>query len=377
MLRYANPTAVLPATTDVTLAAGSTLDFNGISQQVASLADSGGSGGSVSNSATGSPVVLTLSPAAGSTKTFSGGITGGGNGAIRLVMNGGGTQILAGSNTYTGLTDISQGTLLVNRPGSLSMPSAVTVASAATFGGTGTAGGAVTFNSGAKASFTVTPTAGVNTTPMTIAGVMTFNATEVHLNLPAELANGTYTLATSGAVPVANGAFPAPVLDSGSYATGGSGVIALDTANQKLMLTVAGGVTNIYQNWAGGAVFTARNGEGVFNGIAWLLGAAGPSAANTVALLPKPVPGGSGLTLRFLRVHDIGTARLYLQFSNDPGTWNSSGVLIPANTYGSNLPLGDGISATISAGTMDDITLTIPASLALDGKLFARLAATE
>ena len=55
--------------------------------------------------------VLTLSPTGGST-TFSGLILGGGTlGTISLVMNGGGMQVLAGTNTYTGGTTISSGVL--------------------------------------------------------------------------------------------------------------------------------------------------------------------------------------------------------------------------------------------------------------------------
>ena len=69
---------------------------------MASLADySPRFGGSVVNSA---PVAtsLTLSPT-GVPTTFSGTIQGGGTlGTISLVMSGSGTQVLSGSNTYTG-----------------------------------------------------------------------------------------------------------------------------------------------------------------------------------------------------------------------------------------------------------------------------------
>ena len=126
-----NPLAV---TTAVTIAANSTLDLGGANQQVVSLADyAPGLGGSVINS-TVLTSVLTLSPTGGST-TFSGTILGGGtNGTIGLVMNGTGTQVLAGTvagsgvslavdngtlvlsgsdNTYGGGTDVEGGTLEV------------------------------------------------------------------------------------------------------------------------------------------------------------------------------------------------------------------------------------------------------------------------
>lgn len=257
----------------------------------------------------------------------------------------------------------------------------VTVASAATFGGIGTTGGAVTWGAGAKASFTVTMAYGAdNYTPMTIAGVMTCNATQVDLNLPNNLPNGTYTLAASGATPVANGAFPAPVLASGSYVEGSTGVITMDQANKKLILTVSAG--SLYQTWAGvgGPAFTALNSEGVANGMAWMLGATSPTAVGTVGLLPAAGQNGSGLTLHFLRVHDIGTAKLYLQYSNNLGTWNAPGVLIPANLSGTGT-LGDDIGYVANPGTptaaTDDITLTIPNTHASGGKLFGRLTASE
>lgn len=370
----ASPTAILPATSDLLFSAGATLDLNGISSQVASLADSGG--GSVDNSATGTPAVLTLSPADGLTKTFSGGI--GGIGEISLVMKGSGTQILAGPNTFTGLTHISQGTLLVNRPGTLDS-AAVTVAGGATFGGTGAAGGSVTWAPAAKASFTVTSSGGEdNTTPMLITGVMTCQATQVRLNLPQDLPQGIYTLAISDATPVADGDFPAPVLDSGSYASGASGVVSVDSANRKLVLTVSTGIANFYQTWAsGGENFTALNGEGVAYGLAWILGAANPGATDTVALLPTPAQSAGGLTLTFKRVHEPGAAKLYLQYSSDLATWNTPGVEIPADLSGTGT-LGADITYDATRGSSTDaIILTIPATHAVDGKLFGRLTASE
>ena len=255
---------------------------------------------------------------------------------------------------------------------------AVTAASGATFGGIGPVAGAVTWAPGSKALFTVTPIAGTdNVSPMAIAGQMAFNGTEIHLNLPPNLPNGTYTLATSATTPVASGAFPAPVLASGSYVAGSSGVISLDAANKKLVLTVSAG--NLYPTWAGvgGPAFTAPNGEGVANGLAWLLGAASPAATGTLGLLPAAAQSASGLTLHFKRVHDVGTAKLHLEYSTNLGTWNDPGVLVPADLDGTGT-LGGDISYEATRGTpTDDIKLTIPASHAAAGRLFGRLTASE
>src|SRR5208282_2443675 len=83
-------TTTLPIGTTVQIGAASgaaTLDLNGINQQVAALSDNGTyTNGRIINSASSSPVTLTLSPS-GST-TFSGSILGGGTlGAISLQMS--------------------------------------------------------------------------------------------------------------------------------------------------------------------------------------------------------------------------------------------------------------------------------------------------
>jgi autotransporter-associated beta strand protein len=91
----------------------------------------------------GSLYSLTLNPGTGVTNTYSGVISDGAQ--LSLTKTGLGTQVLSGTNTYTGATLVSAGTLLVN--GSIST-SITTVQSGATLGGTGTVG-VVTVNSGA------------------------------------------------------------------------------------------------------------------------------------------------------------------------------------------------------------------------------------
>ncbi len=125
-------TGPLPAGSAVSVASGAALDLDGSAQTIASLSNVSGSGGMVTNSM---PVnaSLTISPAAGSA-TFSGNIVGSGNNAISLIVNGtGGTQVLAGNNTYSGATTISAGELVGATGGSCSN-SAFTVASGATNG---------------------------------------------------------------------------------------------------------------------------------------------------------------------------------------------------------------------------------------------------
>ena len=105
----------------------------------------------------GSVTSLTLNPGTGASNTYSGIITDGAAG-MTLTKTGSGTQILTGSSTYTGATNIKAGTLYVS--GSLSSSSPVTVGNSAnlsavaTLSGAGSVGnvtvGAAAANTGAE-----------------------------------------------------------------------------------------------------------------------------------------------------------------------------------------------------------------------------------
>jgi autotransporter-associated beta strand protein len=173
---------ILPVTTAVSIAAGATLDLNGVTQTVASLADHAGGGGSVINGASATPLTLTLNAPSGSA-SFSGTI--GDNGtanAITLVKNGEGVQALAGNNSYRGATTVGDGTLLVNNTtGSGTGSGKVTVESGAALGGTGTISGSVE-NRGQVAPGALAPATGVLTTgSITFAAGASF---DVDLNGP-------------------------------------------------------------------------------------------------------------------------------------------------------------------------------------------------
>jgi autotransporter-associated beta strand protein len=103
-------------------------------------------------------VVLTIGNSVNSSGTFSGVIQNGtGAGTLGINTAGTGTLTLSGANTYTGATNIVNGSKL-NLTGSLASGSAVTVASGGTLSGTGTANGSVSI------AGTVNPgTAGVGT----------------------------------------------------------------------------------------------------------------------------------------------------------------------------------------------------------------------
>ncbi len=113
-LTGASAYGALPTTSPVQIASGATLDLGGASQTVAGLSDLSGGGGAVTDSTSAAPT-LTVAPAGGSA-TFSGVIQDGA-GKTSLILNGPGTQVLAGSNTYSGPTTITAGTLQVGTGG--------------------------------------------------------------------------------------------------------------------------------------------------------------------------------------------------------------------------------------------------------------------
>ena len=118
----------LPLTTPLQIAAGAAFDLNGNGQTVASLSDvTLGSGGIVTNSGT-TAATLTLAPSDGNSTTFSGVIQNGSPGShTALTLNGNGTQVLAGTNTYSGPTTITAGTLQAGSNTGLSASSAVVI----------------------------------------------------------------------------------------------------------------------------------------------------------------------------------------------------------------------------------------------------------
>jgi hypothetical protein len=130
-----------------------------------------------------------------------------------------------------------------------------------------------------------------------------------------------------------------------------------------------------YSIWAGGAAFdTDANSDGVPNGLAWMLGAAGPNV-NSNRLLPIPGASAGGLTLTFKRVNPMGSATLSVEYSSDLGQtdpWHTALIPATSQTFGGDL------NAVITPGSpTDQITVTIPAAHKANGHLFGRLKATN
>lgn len=109
---------------NVTINTGVVLDMNGFDETIGGIDGAGRILSSTGNA------VLTLG-SNNNSPTFTGTIADGG-GTVSLVKTGSGIQSLAGTNTYSGNTTISSGTLKLNATGSISNSPVIYVASGAT-----------------------------------------------------------------------------------------------------------------------------------------------------------------------------------------------------------------------------------------------------
>ena len=132
-----------------------------------------------------------------------------------------------------------------------------------------------------------------------------------------------------------------------------------------------------YSAWSGGAAFDAdANGDGVENGLAFLLGAANPDAPVTLPAVSQS-SGDLHLTFSMLNSSNRGGAALIVQHSSDLGVsdaWRSSATVPdiagPSGTV-------NGVNFNVTLGSPGNtVHATISSSEAASGKLFGRLKAT-
>ena len=172
------------------------LDLNGYNDTINSLAGTGtvrnninqvnyngeGLQYTTNGGAAGSNAVLTIG-STGSlnanpspTTTFAGVIQDGTAGTVGVTKGGNGTQILAGTNTYTGPTTINLGTLSLASTGSIAAGSTVTVNANGTLAGSGTASGPVNvMSSGKIAPGTMTVPGALTVGSLTMFGGSVYN----------------------------------------------------------------------------------------------------------------------------------------------------------------------------------------------------------
>ena len=272
----------LAASTNLTLAAGTTFNLHGFNQTIASLS---GTGTVTNDDAVGtSNAAATLTIAAGG-GSFAGDITESADDVLSLTKSGTGTQVLASTNSYTGVTTVSGGTLAAGAANILTNSAGLNLTtSGATFNlagfdqsivaVTGVAGAIVTNNAGNVgdvATFTITGNGGnyAGNITQTVTDTLSFTKAGTGTQILSGSGN-TY----SGATTVNGGTLQAGANNvlgatSGLILNGAGATFNLAGFDQLLgKLDGAAGtvVTNNAGNIADVATLTITGGGGSFSG---------------------------------------------------------------------------------------------------------------
>jgi autotransporter-associated beta strand protein len=359
---------------------------------------------SANTTRSGNPFITVGDGAAADDLVISGKISGS---ILFLTKDGSGTLVLSGTNDYdpSAATNINAGTLLINGDSS-AVTDPFNVNSTSTLGGNGTVGGNVTVTADANLSPGATGAVGtfsvlgalnisaqaggtgklifaldtiaasdkVAVTGTLNLGTDVLNFSDFTFSTLAGLQNGTYKLITSSGLTGGITLDPTPGSLTGTLGAGpAQGTLQLNGGD--LELVVSGlAPADPYLAWAGpGVNFEAdANNDGVKNGLAWLLGAANPSAS-ALGFLPTMVQSGGSLQMNFsmLNASSRGTATVDLQHSSDLGIsdpWTS--VVIPSTSGGPT----SGVTFVITPGSpLNTVQATISSSEATGGKLFGRI----
>jgi autotransporter-associated beta strand protein len=296
---------------------------------------------------------LTLNPGSGAIRDYSGIIANGAAG-MTLTKSGTGTQILSGSNTYTGATAINAGTLALGANDVLP-PSALSI------------GGA---------------TLDASTFTDTLGTLDVTGAAKINIGTGAALA-----FAASNGIDWAGG-----TLDiTGAFVSGAS--LRFGTSNSgltttQLSLISASGFSNFglntngyltansdnsYLSWASSNAGSQSaeldfDNDGVQNGIEYLLG--GTSTTNDSSKLPVMTTVGENMVFTFIREQSSidPTTSVTIEVGENLAVWSQS-FAVPATTA-SNNPGVSVVKDSPVAGK-DTVTLTLP--LDSGGRGFARL----
>lgn len=295
---------------------------------------------------------LTLNPGAEATHDYSGTIANGAAG-MALTKTGLGTQILSGSNTYTGATTLSAGTLVLGANHVLPDASSISIGSAVLDArsfidavGTLEVTGSAQIKLGTGAALSFGDSSAIDWTGGTLTLTGPFVAgSSIRFGNNSE-----------GLTPAQLALISSP--DVSAFALNADGYL------------IAAG----YETWA--ATHAATTGadpsadedqDGVANAVEYVLG--GTLATNDRAKLPAIATSGANLVFTFIRDHASidGTTALEIELGSDLAAWTTS-YPVP-DTAVINNP-GISVQKGVPASDKDTVTLTFPLS---DLKKFARL----
>ncbi|MFC0019983.1 autotransporter-associated beta strand repeat-containing protein [Roseibacillus persicicus] len=308
----------------------------------------------------GGGTIQTTTPSGAWSVTYNGVISGPGS----LTKTSAQTLVLGGANTYTGPTTVSAGFLRVNG----SLVSEVTVQSSGYFSaGLGSVGGAsiggLTLESNGRLQYyfdSLDLTGAITTVTGSVtigsgALLLTVDAASTAVERP--LGEKLTIIDYSGGS--LTGTFEG--LPEGGTLDVGPNTFAI-SYNDDSKVTLTTVISNPYEAWAtanitGGAAAGFEDdadSDGLENGLEFILG--GDPMVADPAVLPTFVLDEANLTIAYNRVAEsIGSTTQFVEWSVDLEEWTSIEV----------------------TGTETSVSIAIPASNAVNGKLFGRIRATN
>jgi fibronectin-binding autotransporter adhesin len=226
---------VIPDSSAVTVTSGATYDLNSFSETVGSLSGAG----TVTSGVAGTP---TLTAGGENTSTLFSGVLQNGSGTVSFTKSGTGTLTLSGANTYSGLTTVSGGILLIQNSAALGTTAGgTTVSSGATLelqSNIAVAAEPLTLNGSGVSSFGALRNLSGNNSlagTITLASASTIYSDSGTLTLTGGIANGGFTVTFGGAGNISQ---TNPVSGTGALVKNDSGTLTLGGAN-----TYSGGTT--------------------------------------------------------------------------------------------------------------------------------------
>jgi fibronectin-binding autotransporter adhesin len=282
---------VIPDTSAVTVASGATYDLNSFSETIGSLAGAG----TVTSGAAGA---LTLAAGGDNTSTLFSGVLQNGSGTVAFTKSGTGTLTLTGANTYSGLTTVSGGILLIQNSAALGTTvGGTTVSSGATLElQSGIAVGAepLTLNGAGVSNFGALRNLSGNNSfagAITLTSASTIYSDAGTLTLTGGIVNGGFAATFGGAGNISESNVISGI---GALVKNDSGVLTLSGSNTFTgSTTISAGVLQVNTN---NALGTAASGTTVANGAALSLNAVNYSTAEPLTVNGTGISNGGGLT---------------------------------------------------------------------------------